>query len=231
MGRIATFVVSAALLVGLVANLHSVRMTPYRSLTADAPLSDIAIVGDSYTNGTDIGGKGPNAWTARAFRTLARDGAPVAADVAAEGRAGYGVRGDHGSLFVDLTARAVKPNDDLVVFYGSRNDQGVDLTVLGAGASAAFATARGIAPTARLLVIGTPWPTANAPLGVLQIRDTLAFQAHLVGATFVDPIALRWFVDRPDLIGRDGVHPTDAGHAYMAEKIAPLILAQLPRPR
>ncbi|MEN0140388.1 MAG: SGNH/GDSL hydrolase family protein, partial [Rhodococcus sp. (in: high G+C Gram-positive bacteria)] len=44
-----------------------------------------------------------------------------------------------------------------------------------------------------------------------------------------DPIAAGWFVDRPDLIGRDGVHPTNAGHVYMADKIAPLIGAQLPR--
>jgi lysophospholipase L1-like esterase len=32
------------------------------------------------------------------------------------------------------------------------------------------------------------------------------------------------------LIGPDGVHPTDAGHAYMAEKIAPLIRSQLAIP-
>ncbi|MDT4998170.1 MAG: hypothetical protein QOK12_275, partial [Mycobacterium sp.] len=50
-----------------------------------------------------------------------------------------------------------------------------------------------------------------------------------IGATWIDPIAERWFVGRPDLIGADGVHPTDAGHAYMAGKIAPLIAAQLPR--
>ena len=49
------------------------------------------------------------------------------------------------------------------------------------------------------------------------------------GATFVDPIADRWFVGRPDLIGADGVHPNDAGHAYIADKIAPLIGAQLTR--
>ena len=34
---------------------------------------------------------------------------------------------------------------------------------------------------------------------------------------------------RPELIGGDGVHPTDAGHAYMADKIAPLIGAELNR--
>ena len=44
---------------------------------------------------------------------------------------------------------------------------------------------------------------------------------RLAGAAFVDPIAERWFVGQPGLIGADGVHPTDAGHEYMADKIAP----------
>ncbi|CFS38985.1 Conserved protein of uncharacterised function%2C possibly exported [Mycobacterium tuberculosis] len=44
---------------------------------------------------------------------------------------------------------------------------------------------------------------------------------------FVDPIADHWFVDRPELIGADGVHPNDAGHEYLADKIAPLISMEL----
>jgi lysophospholipase L1-like esterase len=62
---------------------------------------------------------------------------------------------------------------------------------------------------------------------MLQIRDILRMQAGFAGATFIDPIAERWFVDSPALIGADGVHPTDAGHAYLAGRIAPLISAQL----
>ena len=61
----------------------------------------------------------------------------------------------------------------------------------------------------------------------MAIRDSLRTQAGAMGATFVDPIAENWFVGRPDLVGHDGVHPTDAGHLYMAEKIAPLIYSQL----
>ncbi|HYO01181.1 MAG TPA: GDSL lipase [Mycobacterium sp.] len=227
--RFATFVISVGLLLGLVLNAPSARITPYDALTAGAPISRVAIVGDSYTNGTAIGGQGANAWPVRAWRTLARQGVQVVADVAAEGRAGYGVRGEKGSLFGDLTPRAVKPDDALVVFYGSRNDHGADPNVLSGQIFNAFALAHRIAPTARLLVIGPPWPTADVPPAVLQIRDILAFQSMLAGATFIDPIAAGWFVDRPDLIGRDGVHPTDAGHVYMADKIAPLIGDQLPR--
>ncbi|ETB08755.1 hypothetical protein O980_21950 [Mycobacterium avium subsp. paratuberculosis 08-8281] len=52
-------------------------------------------------------------------------------------------------------------------------------------------------------------------------------RGRAAGATFIDPIAEHWFVGRPDLIGADGVHPNDAGHQYMADKIAPLIRTQL----
>jgi lysophospholipase L1-like esterase len=158
---------------------------------------------------------------------LTQQGTSVAADVAAEGGAGYGTRGNHGSVFEDLTADAVKPDDVLVVFFGSRNDQGVDPTQLSILAWGTYQLARRTAPKARFLVIGPPWPTADPPDPVLRIRDALRYQARVAGATFVDPIAAGWFVGRPDLIGKDGVHPTDAGHAYMADKIAPLIRAQL----
>ena len=185
------------------------------------------MIGDSYTTGTDEGGEGPNAWTSRAWQTLARQGVFVAPDVASEGRAGYGVLGDHGSYFEDLAARVVRPNDALVVFFGSRNDQGADPEMLAGKADDAFKLARNIAPSAKLLVIGPPWPTADPPDDVLWVNDILNRQASAVGATYVDAIADKWFVGRPDLIGADGIHPNDAGHAYLADQIAPLIRAQL----
>ena len=198
-------------------------------VTSDASLNRIAVVGDSYTTGGELGGLGSKGWTTRAWQLLARQGIAVAPDVAAEGGAGYGTRGNHGSVFEDLTADVVKPDDALVVFYGSRNDQGVDPTQLSVLAWGTYQLARRTAPSAKFLVIGPPWPTADPPDAVLRIRDALKYQAGVAGATFIDPIAQGWFVDRPELIGKDGVHPTDAGHAYIAEKIAPLIGAQLAR--
>lgn len=76
-------------------------------------------------------------------------------------------------------------------------------------------------------MIGPPWGSSTPPPSVLAIRGTLRTQATAIGATFVDPIAEDWVVGRPDLIGHDGVHPADAGHAYMAAKSAPLIYSQL----
>jgi lysophospholipase L1-like esterase len=226
--RLVTFVVAIGLLVGaLDAGSTPVRHNEIRTL--DASLNRVAVVGDSYTTGGELGGLGSKGWTTRAWQLLARDGIAVAPDVAAEGGAGYGTRGNHGSVFEDLTADVVKPDDALVVYFGSRNDQGVDPTQLSVLAYGTFQLARRTAPSAKFLVIGPPWPTADPPDPVLRIRDALKYQAGVAGATFIDPIAQGWFAGRPDLIGNDGIHPTDAGHAYMAEKIAPLIGAQLTR--
>ena len=225
MGRLAAFIVSCALLVGAV----GAPAAPVVLTSRDTPLSRVAVIGDSYTTGSDQGGQGSQGWAARSWQTLARQGFQINPDVAAEGGAGYGVRGNRGSVFGDLTPRAVRPDDTLVLFFGSRNDQRVDPAALADSARDCFVFARHVAPSARLLVIGPPWPTADVPVDVLQVRDVLYAQARAIGATWIDPIAERWFVGRPDLIGQDGVHPTDAGHAYMADKIAPLIAAQLPR--
>lgn len=193
---------------------------------AAAP-EQVAIIGDSYTAGTTEGGIGPRAWPQVAWQLLAAQGVEVDTDVAAEGGAGYGQPGDRGSVFGDLLSAAVRRNDALVVFFGSRNDQSVDPLRFPALAADTLQLARFSAPAAKLLVIGPPWPTADAPPAVLRLRDSLRDQAVAAGATFIDPIAEGWFVGRPDLIAPDGVHPTDAGHAYLASRIAPLIYEQL----
>ncbi|KRD20714.1 hypothetical protein ASE48_02725 [Mycobacterium sp. Root265] len=224
MRRVAGLVVSLALLItAFPPAAPSVQLAGRESA-----LSRVAVISDSYTTGTDLGGLGANGWPALAWRMLADQGRSVTADVAAEGRAGYGVRGDHNSTFGDLTARAVRPDDALVVFFGSRNDQPVDALEVAGLARNALELARRRAPTARLLVIGPPWPTADVPVRITQIRDALAVVATASGARFVDPLVERWFVGRPDLIAVDGVHPTDTGHRYLAERIAGLIAAELP---
>ena len=227
MRLVITVMVSLAMLI-VAGCERPMRVSHNEIVSLEYAVNRVAVIGDSYTAGTDIGGLGAKGWPARAWRELASQRTPVTADVGAEGGAGYGTRGNRGSLFEDLTSRTVKPDDALVVFFGSRNDQRVDPARLSVLAYGTFQLARRLAPSAALLVIGPPWPTADPPPEVLRIRDALRYQAGLAGATFVDPIEQRWFVGKPDLIGADGVHPTDAGRAYLARQIAPLIAARLP---
>ncbi|WP_166904843.1 GDSL lipase [Mycobacterium sp. DL440] len=227
MSRLATFIVSLALLVGLFAQAPQRR---YVNSGLDPQINHIAVIGDSYTTGMLAeGGMGPRNWASLAWQKLAQRGVQVDADVVAEGGAGYEARGNHGSIFADLTPRAVQPDDALIVFFGSRNDKDADLGAVARLTHDALTMARQAAPTARMLVIGPPWVNADVPPNLFGVRDILRDQARQVGATFVDPIAERWFFDNPELIGVDGIHPTDAGHAYMADKIAPLIGKELPR--
>src|SRR6201996_6005603 len=167
--------------------VHPTTQQRYQMVARGTPIDHVAVIGDSYTTGTDEGGWGSNAWTNRTWLTLSRQGMQVVPNVASEGRAGYVVRGDHGSLFEDLTGRAVHPDDALVVFFGSRNDHGVDPAQMSAMAHDTFDLARRIAPSSKLLVIGPPWPTADPPFDVLYSRDTLNSQARNAGATFIDP--------------------------------------------
>ncbi|WP_409437522.1 Rv0518 family GDSL lipase [Mycobacterium sp. SMC-14] len=235
MSRVMTFaVVMVAGVVAVVAGtgyLSRDHESPrhYETVPLSASPNRIAVVGDSYTAGYEDTGRGAANWTERAWQNLAGRGVYVSADVAAEGGAGYGVRGNRGALYGDLTRRAVRPDDALVVFFGSRNDQDVEPGELSRLIADTLGLARRTAPGARMLVIGPPWPTADVPGNVWRIRDVLSTEARVVGAEFVDPLAERWFVGLPDLIGPDGVHPTDAGHAYMADRIAPLIAGQLPK--
>lgn len=229
MRRLLTFVLCVAVFVGAVharvGEVQHRRHTEVRLL--DYTVNRVAVIGDSYTTGSDQGGNGVHGWPLKAWRTLAENGIAVTPTVQAEGGAGYCTRGNRGSVFEDLTVRAVKPNDVLVVFFGSRNDMDVDPARLSVATYGTLSLARQIARSAQLLVIGPPWPTPDPPAEILRIRDVLSYQAELADATFVDPIAARWFAGKPELIGSDGVHPTDAGHTYLAEKIAPLIANRL----
>ena len=42
----------------------------------------------------------------------------------------------------------------------------------------------------------------------------------MIGAVFVDPLAEGWFSGASHrLIGSDGLHPTDAGHRFIAKHV------------
>jgi len=101
--RLTTFVVGLTLLLAWY-SLSRVSDTPgasaglrhsHRGFAADPRRSDRRLIYQRHR----LGGRGPKSWTARAWRALAQHGVPIAADVAAEGGAGYGVPGDHGSVF------------------------------------------------------------------------------------------------------------------------------------
>ena len=198
--------------------------------TSTAPPSKImevkifTVIGDSFTIGT-----GGSAWPSLIQVQLRHDGIATAAKVAADGNAGYTMPGSQGRMtFGELAARSVQPHDDLVIYFGSTNDgypDGLNVQAATAAVNDTFAKTRATAPTAKLLVIGPASPDP-APFTV-ELNDILRDQATRVGATFVDALGEKWLQDDAALVGPDRVHPSDAGQRYLADKIEPLIAAQL----
>lgn len=221
--RQAVFRVGIAIAVTVGAVLPSALPAPPAHSDADVT---IAVVGDSYTAGTAAGGRGPQSWPQTMGHLLAAHGMQIDADVQAEGGAGYAHIGERGATFQSLTARAVHDDDELVVFFGSVNDVPMD-PLYPVTVARTFRLARTLAPDARFLVIGPVWPSADPPPELFEVRDNLRSEATMAGARFVDPVAAHWLAGHPELIGPDRIHPNDAGHVYLAKKIAPLVVREL----
>jgi lysophospholipase L1-like esterase len=192
------------------------------------PQRRIVVIGDSYTGGSDAGGKGDANWAALVWKDLAADQLPVIPEVSGQGGSGYVQRGVAKTILGEEAARLVRPDDNVVVFFGGMNDGMVTPEALSSAAHAAFQGVRATAPNAVLLVIGPVWRYPDPPPPVLRLRDAIRDAALEAGAVFVDPIAEGWFTSTPpSFIGFDNVHPTDAGHAYLAQQIEPHIRAAL----
>ncbi|MFW2512316.1 SGNH/GDSL hydrolase family protein [Demequina sp. SO4-13] len=172
----------------------------------------VVAVSDSYTAGSAEDSGAESRWPAS-----------IGVEPIATSGVGYVQGGAEGS-FVAL-AGEIPAGATTVVFFGSRNDMSYGYDAVREGADAAFATALSIAPDATMIVIGPPWVDADPPAEILTVRDAVSDAASAVEATWVDPIAEGWFVDDEQLIGSDGVHPTDAGHAFLAERISEILAA------
>lgn len=181
----------------------------------------ISALGDSYTGGSSMGGYKYANWTQILSGLLSTDDVKVAAANTGFGGSGYVRRGPTEKVIGEGVASAFNDKTDVAVLFGSINDQFQDIAAVGAASDKAMAATKKAYPRAKLVVIGPAWMTSAVPGEISDIRDVLAVLARKHGATFIDPLAEKWFFDRPELIGEDKTHPTDAGHVYMAEKIAP----------
>lgn len=204
---------------------------PTSTYLGPAPANPVAVIGDSYTSGTPKGGRGDKGWPAIAEARLDAEGINTTIDVGAEGGSGYVARGQYGLTFADQVPKVVEPNDKLVVILGSSNDsRDVPPEQLQAAVQSTLADIKTTATQAKLLVVGPFYTRPNPPPALLAVRDIVKAQADAVGATFIDPLAEGWVAERPELISDDGAHPTDEGHRYLADKLTPLIGAQLTDP-
>lgn len=186
---------------------------------------DIAIIGDSFTEGTPLGGEGESNWT-RVLSTRL-DGAGVVHSLRAEASSGsgYSSPGVRNLTFAQLAELAITPETDLVIVFGSVNDAGTPEGRFSTDVRTTLEAIRKRAGSATLLVVGPAWVDARIPPEIVRIEEVLRMEALRVDAEFVNPLKERWFFDpnrssAVGLISTDGLHPTDDGHEYLAERMA-----------
>jgi len=181
----------------------------------------IVVIGDSLSTGN---GTSPQlAWPAL-LGADPRFRGSVNVINAAENGSGYLSRGDSDGTFGTQVRSYVRPDADVVVFFGSENDIGYAPNALREAATAAITDARAIAPNARIIVIGPPSYTSEPEPERLEVRREVQSAACNADANFVDPISESWISGQVDeLIGPDGDHPTEAGQRYLLEHMQQLI--------
>ncbi|MGU3497929.1 SGNH/GDSL hydrolase family protein [Mycobacterium sp. C31M] len=180
----------------------------------------VTVIGDSYLSTP------PVPFPDLIWQEFDRRGPKITATVGAEGGTGYTNCGASAkTIYLQRVDRLVSPNDALIVFIGGRNDRYTSPPVLELVVRDTFARAREIAPSAELLVIGPIFP-GDPPAAIGRVSETLRHETEAASGTYVDPVELGW-LSEDNLTKEDGVHPNEAGNQYLANKIGPLIAAQL----
>jgi hypothetical protein len=204
----------------------NVTVPPVPSTPAtSAEPSILAVYGDGYAAGNVQGGQGASGWPA-----LVAERTGAALQLHAASQAGYVSTSPNGEDYGALVSAGPVPGAAVTLLFGSRNDVDEDLAAVRAEAAAVVQAAQAAATDDTLIVIGPSWSSAAYPAELLSVRDAVRNAAQAADAQFVDPLTEGWFASPAGLIASDGISPNDAGHAYLAERIAPLVEAALSAP-
>lgn len=218
--------------------LYSVWKTPI-----DSPR--VLVAGDSYTAG--VGASSALLGYAKQLQNLL--GIP---DIipAGDGATGYGVFNNsvspntNKSLLARLGDTVTPYNPDLIIIPMGYNDasQARTATQIQADATAVYNGIFTVLPTTRVIVIG-PWRTGSVPTTAQSNAVKAAAQADARYGSrlfYVDTIAENWQTGtgrvgatnssgNSDIyITTDAIHPPDAGHTYLAQRVAEAVKRTLP---
>jgi lysophospholipase L1-like esterase len=191
---------------------------PTASATEAATTPVLAVYGDGYSSGSALGGQGEAGWPALLAGRL---GAQLQLGAAA--RSGYVAIGTTGQDFADQVAAMPVPDATVTIVFGSRNDLGQPVTDVASSATETLDAIRSTAPDTAIVVVGPAWSDADVPSELNDQRDAVASAAAAAGATFIDPLDEGWFAEPGNLIASDGVSPTDTGHQFIADSLAPVV--------
>jgi lysophospholipase L1-like esterase len=181
-----------------------------------APSGSTAVfLGDSYTSGWSGAGLGARGWP----RIVGVANGWKVVNLAVPGT-GFINPGWTGQPIGSRVQAAIDRHPAVVVIAGGHNDSRWSTTSVAAAADRVIQRLRAALPNARLVIVAPIWPSGTPPTRCLVLRDHLRRTAASVGAVLVDPLAENWFGgSRHSMILADGIHPSDAGHRYIAQRV------------
>ncbi|WP_051108945.1 SGNH/GDSL hydrolase family protein [Actinomadura flavalba] len=183
----------------------------------------VMFIGDSYT----VGNRTTRPETTYASAT----GRLLGWHVFLGGRAGTGFvsTGTGAQAFGPLFEAQLgwRPAPDLLIVSGGHNDTRFPPVQVAGAARELLRLAAQRWPGTRQVLIGPLWGHEAPPPTALAVRDALSAVAAESKIPFVDPIAEQWITgdqsagtgNATTYIRPDGVHPTPAGHRYLATRL------------
>jgi acyl-CoA thioesterase-1 len=185
---------------------------------ADAPLA--VFIGDSYTVGTatSISGTGFPVILGE-LRGWRVENLAIAGTGYSTGRADGRCPPAGCQSYMGVLPRAVELDPDIVVVSGGRND--LPREHLEPAVTTFYAELRRQLPDARLIVTSPLWDDSPTPASLVALREHVASEAANAGAEYLDLGDL--FLDRPDLIASDQLHPNEEGLALIAQRMDELL--------
>ncbi|MHC6593444.1 SGNH/GDSL hydrolase family protein [Arthrobacter sp. C152] len=197
-----------------------------QAMDASAPAIRVVVIGDSLSTG--FGTSADEAWPVLLRSVPLPGNRSVQVTNAAENGSGYVVPGERGDTFTSEVQAAVGADTDVVVFFGSDNDEGTDPDALREAAASAFAEASVLAPKAVLVAVGPLSGTDEPDPELASVRDFTASAAQDKGVPFIDPIADQWLEGRADiLLGPDREHPSITGQELLRDKMRAVLTTAL----
>jgi len=172
-------------------------------------------LGDSFTSGWNGAGLGSRGWPA--LVGAARGWKVV--NLAVPGT-GFINPGWTNQPLGSRISAAVRRDPAIVFVATGHNDSRWSTSATIAAAERDIDRLHAGLPDAMIVIVAPIWQDGSPPSRCLDLRDALRRKAAAIGATFIDPLAERWFAGASHrYIGSDGLHPTNAGHAWLAGRV------------
>lgn len=142
-----------------------------------------------------------------------------------ENGSGYLRTGQHGGTYGPRAAQLDPVLDpDIVVVQGSINDRRQDLSRFRSAVDEAWNTFTRHYPDADIVVLGPAPHALPVEPGILRVEEMLRAAAADHHLPYISPLADEWITTANydaviDTSPEGNAHPSDAGHAYLAERL------------